>query len=621
MRHSYTEAFHFVDEEHPVMPAIQLLAEGPGVVQVRLNTVWLSPIAGINVDLQVPLVEPMRFAWDRGVFGHKVAFPKGAERYCLPRLMSPVTEVIATAERWQQRELFFQVTDWMFHWENFYDRIHRVIVAAYHDKLQTTMQQIRMPLVRTHFQRGISQLMNGGPAPMVRPTGWAENGAATRQSLPLTDEALDIRQMFEVELGYPDVVGDDWLYEQMKLEFLKFVDPGCDITFTGKNHTGRQVMRVHPDDPKSHVTGRPMSKLALTFNPLDAIGNPKRVHRENRSSCGALKVVNPIAPPIRSTAVRQVPEPFQERITTLNVAFFDVEGMNAWTADEETAELFPNTKVGEVMSLDGLLLTPTGRAKLEAYSCRTTILDEEEFLEHREGWSKLPGYREQEIPEIAEVMADGTMVCLRTWRCWHDEPIPAMYGKYKLTVGGIKGVGRPIHQLFCRVGGKVEPIDMVVSAQTVISKGSVDAILYALAYRAGITEVDPAWTREEIGTRVTAGLQKHGLPTDGCFEILRKQAVPSYGNTLLKEADAELFRKMGVTLSHKFEKVVLGRAIVGLVPVVVAPEQEFRQSNANKGVAVAIHPRLTQDLPFTHDAKTAHLVEKIGRFYMETTGA
>lgn len=621
MRHDYSSAFHLFDPEHPEMPALQLLGEAPGVVQLELRTVWTAPIRSVRFEVQVPVVEPVRFGWDKGVFGHKVAFIQGAERYCLPQLTSPVADEIAQAERWQQRELLLQTTDWQFQWESFYDRLFRVVWSAYYQKIKTTWQQILPPLVRTHLQRAVNQLMNGGPTPTARPTGWSENGASKRQSLPLTDDALIIRQMFEVELGYPDLPGDDWLYSQMKLEFLKYVDPGCDITFTGKNHTGRQVMRVHPDDPKSHVTGRPMAKLALMFNPLNGIANPKRVQRENRSSCEGLKLVAPIAPPIRSTAVPQTPVPFQERITTLNVAFFDVEGMNAWTADEATVEAFPNVKLGEVMSLDGLLLTRTGREKLLAYSSRNTIIEEDEYLERREAWSNLPGFREQEIPEVVEVMADGTLVCLRNWRCWWDEPIPAHYGKYKLTVGGIKGVSRPIHQLFCRVGGKLEPIDMVVSAQTVISKGSVDAILYALAARVGITEIDPAWTREEIGARITTGLKEKRLPTDGCFEIIRKQKVEHYGDNSLSTEQAALLKGIGVELSYQFEKVSLGRAIVGPVPVIVAPEHEYRQSNAGKGVSVAIHPRLTQDLPFTHDRRTEEAVEKIGQFYYDAVGS
>src|SRR5581483_302322 len=216
-------------------------------------------------------------------------------------------------------------------------------------------------------------------------------------------------------------------------------------------------------DPVSFITGRPMPRLLRGMNPLAQIASPARVWRENRSCGGWLVFSEPIEPPIKASGV-SLPKPFASRITTLMTAVVDIPGFNVFAATEQDVEDYPGrVKEGEEISLDGLLVTKTGQKKLKAKVTTSELATAEKFLPRMEELQELPGFRFEEDPQEVECLSDGTRVFDYQYRYWWDREVRCRYDKVKCLCGGIKGVTRPINQLYTGIGGEVVPIDMVIS--------------------------------------------------------------------------------------------------------------------------------------------------------------
>jgi hypothetical protein len=624
---SYTDAFDltYCDSDGNQEQVVQVLAEQEGEVTLAVRTVWADPIVTVKFDLRVPLVTPVPFTGDEGLRGDKIRLPwSRTSRFCHPLLVSSFAEGIAkdlgsrsAASRRQAltRHRYAKPEDWEFEWINWYGRINRMT----HDVIQTLMESRQAPttsFVHFQFRRGIANLITP-TEDQNRPTSWAENGTNNCSGLPVTDECLILRQMFEVRLGYPDVPNNDQVYEGLKMRYVEFVDSFCDVCWTSKNHTGREVGRIFQEDAKSFITGRPMPRLLRGLNALAQIANPARVWREDRSCAGWLVFDNPIAPPLTPKGVR-LPAPFQKRVTTLMTAIIDLPGFNTFEADaQDLADFGDRVKEGEEISLDGLLVTRSGQTRLLAKVVVSEQETAEEFLPHKGELQELPGFQFEEDPSEIDTLQDGTQVFTSLYRYSWDRSVRCGYDKVKCLCGGIKGVTRPVQQMFAEIGGETVQIDMVISERTALSKGARDLFLYPLLAHAGLTEIDPAWTMEELVAMTEEGLEEKGLPQDGRFPIYANRRAYVYSGKELDDETANSLMSMNVMLQTRTKKVLLGWGIVGLLPYVRAQETEHRQSSASQGMSLSTHSRILGGVPPALCEDTQYRVKATTQFFYD----
>lgn len=631
---SYTEAFHltYTDPEGNPIQVAEVLSEEEGLVRIEVRAAWVEPAVIVSFELPVPIVTPVPFPGDEGLHGHLIRLPWSiTSRFCHPLLICPFAESIATGisapDPDRKREALAclrtaQPEDWDFQWINWYGRVNRAACQAI-SKIMWSLQTPSAGLARYHFRRAISNLIapNDG---QIRPTGWQENGANNCTGLPLTDDCLIFRQMFEQRLGYPDVPGNDQVYEQLKMEYVKKVDASCDICWTSKNHTGREIGRVFEGDATSFITGRPMPRLLRGLNPLAQVANPARVWRENRSCAGWLPFENPITPPLKAKGI-SLPRssdgerPFNKRITTLTTAIIDIPGFNVFAADGQDVIDYPDRVIeGEEISLDGLLLTKHGQSKMTAKVEVNELETAEEFLPRMEELKELPGFRFTEDPQQVETLTDGTQVFSYQYRYWYEKTVRCRYDKVKCLCGGIKGVARPIsRQLHAEINGEMVPIDMVISERTALSKGAKDLFLYPLLAHAGVTEIDPTWTLEQLVSMAEAGLKEKGLPIDGRFPIYTNKRIHFHDGKELPAAEANCLRALGLKVFHRTLRVQIGWGIVGPLPFVRAQETEHRQSSASQGMSLNSHSRVLGGVPIPIEKKTQQQVEKTARFFYD----
>jgi hypothetical protein len=435
--------------------------------------------------------------------------------------------------------------------------------------------------------------------------------------LPTTDEAKIVRQMFEVEAGYPDVVGDNWLWERIKERYLRKLDSFCDVLATGKSDVGRHVMRVRPDAPKSHVTGQPLPDFTLAVAPLSPWSNPTRVERENRAICEAHTFVDPEPYPLFVKGLR-MPTALKSRVQTVMVAIMDVPGHNVFIADAETAEEF-GVEIGDEICLDALLVTPTGRARLTVMQRENLLLPAEKYLPRREEFMQYPGFQEEEIPDLVETMLDGTAVFAMQYRVSWDVPVRCRYDKVKWLQGGIKAVCRPVRQFFTEIDGEKVPIDVIVSEKALLSKGGVrDGVASALAALAGMTEIDPSWSFAELCQQIETALVAKGLPRDGRLQIFLRHSVPQRKEPMVDAEQRETLENLGF-FQREYEEI--GEAVCGPIAVIRTQETERRQSSVKTGMRMNIQARALSGAPFPHDEKVGALVESYARAYQNASEA
>lgn len=617
---SYSKAFDltYLGPEGEEVQVLQAISEEEGQVTLCLKTPWCDPVEVITFDLTVPIVTPVPFKGDEGMHGHMVRLPRSkTHRWCHPLLVCPFAEDIAVDRKTgAARFRHANPEDWDFQWITWYGRVHRAAQQAV-TNLMSSRQQYSTNFVRMHFRKSISSLITPN-TDQNRPTGWQENGTNNCSGLPLTDNTLKYRQIYEVRLGYPDVPTNDQLYEAIKMKFVEFVDGMCDVCYTGKNHTGREVSRVFEGDPISFITQRPMPRLLRGLNPLAQIASPARVWREDRSCAGLLVIKNPVEPPITAKGIT-LPAEFKVRVTTLVTAIVDIPGFNVFAASEaELAEFPDRIKPGEEISLDGLLITKSGQRKMVATVETAEVRTAEEFLPRLEELSELPGFRFEEDPEEIDRLIDGTSVYGCNYRYWYTRELQCRFDKVKCLCGGIKGVTRPIQQLHTEIDGQVVPIDMVISERTALSKGAKDMMLYPILALAGITEIDPTWTLEELIAMAAAGLKEKGLPETGISPIYATKRVPMYKGAELDNETANCLQDMlKIKLEVKTVRVLVGYGIVGPLPFVRAQETEERQSSSSQGFPLNSHGRVLGGVPLTVEDGTSSSIEKISTFFYD----
>lgn len=590
-----------------------------GMIGLSINAFWVDPPVRVVIDLPVPIVSPVRYSADEGLYGSMVRIPSSrTQHWCHPLLICEFAEDIAKDNKGgPARFRNSKSEDWNFTWYSWYDRVNRMVCKVI-DTLCNSTQRPTRSFLQMQFRRGISDLITPNDGAIRAGGTWNENGSNggnVCSGLPITDECLLYRHMYEVKLGYPDVLGSDELYEAIKHKFIESVDSFCDVCWTSKNHFGREVGRVFSGDAIGFSTGKPMPKLGRALNPLMQIAEVKRVWRENRSMSGWLTFENPTTPPLTAKGIK-LPDVFVNRITTLVTAIVDIEGMNVYTATEEDTIDFPDrVEEGETIALDGLLITPSGQRKMKAIVSTPEIRAAEDFLNHKEEWETQPGFTYEEDPLQVEVLADGTPVYNYQYRVSWNKPCRCRFDKVKALVGGVKGVTEPIDQLYTEIDGKVVPIDIVVSERTALSKGARDMFLYPLLVHAGVSEVDPTLTIEQLVELATVGLKERNLPIDGRFPIFASKVVPVVNNQEVGEEVADCLEAMGRSTGKKHKKTLVGHSIVGDMPWVRTCEREDRQSSASKGIRLNTHARLLAGLELPTNEATAERVHRIADFY------
>jgi hypothetical protein len=583
----YHDVFHIDLSE---TARCRLASEEPGSVAIAVDT----PVS-ITVSLRVPVVTPADFPWSNGLVGHIVQIPRSSPRFCHPRLRSSVAERIA---RESDRQALAETTEYHWYFDNWYSRLHEAIK----EELRLALggrRQITSQLLTSRLQRAITQLLGG---------------AAQKKGLPLTNEAMLLRQKFEFQLGYPDCL-DARVYEGLKAKFLAHVDPFCDTLCTGKHDIGRVVLRTRKDGIISWVTGKPLPDMMVNIQPLAVYANPTRVYRENRSIVQCLEFQNPIPPPI-SVPGKSVPAAIQSRITTLLVAVGDIPGISAHIADEEIAEEF-DLEIGEKTACDSIPITPTGDRKLRVKETVSDLMDIQEFEEEREELEALPNFEMEEIRNLVDVMADGTPIYQLQVRYRHTRDRRGLYNKLKFLAGGVKGVTRRITQLYLHDGNRYQPIDAVISEKTFLSKGATDLGLYALATMAGITEFNPEWSREQFGALIREGLVANGHPEDGRFPIFVREKVGYVGKTRLDAEVAASLRALGHKVDWRWQYRKVGFGIAGFVPCARAQESEERASSSNVGVRINSQTRNIISIPMQADPRNEQVVKELASFFYE----
>ncbi len=212
--------------------AVSVIEEQEGSIRLAVTTFWAEEPRTVEFILTVPLVTPIRFQGDEGMFGHLIRLPHSrTTRFCHPLLVCRFAEDIAAdRKKGAARFKFSKETDWDWEWLNWYGRVRRAVEGAI-SKLMRSQQDATTGFVRTQFRRAVSNLITP-VEDQSRPNGWAENGSSGGDvcaGIPVSDECLVIRQMFEVRLGFPDVPGNDFLYEQLKMKFVEVVDLGLPV--------------------------------------------------------------------------------------------------------------------------------------------------------------------------------------------------------------------------------------------------------------------------------------------------------------------------------------------------------------------------------------------------------
>jgi hypothetical protein len=592
---SYDEVFDLMLGQDQV---ILLVEEMPGLVRVVVNTTWADPAQTHTMLLRVPEVKAKRFRWDKGVYGHEIQVPNGARRFCHPRLRSQIADEIALDGT---LDLLTKTANMGFYWENWYDRLREAIVESMVE-MSRSQRAPTWSFVCTRLQRAINQLMAG---------------ARGKKGLPLTDDAMIVRQMFEVELGYPNCLRDGELFEAIKHRFLVHVDNDCDITFVGKHDVGRHPMRVHPEDPKSYITRRPMTRFAMASWAMSPWANPIRAFREGRALPMCRDLVDPVPPPLRIEGF-ELPEVLKKKLTTVVAAICDIPDFNVYTADAVTANCF-GVEEGDTSCLDAILVCPSGRRKLLAKETRSRVYTDDQFQAARERLEKIEGFTVDKTEELIEIMENGMPVYEYRYRYSHSRNLPC--GRDKLKVqGGPKGIGKPIHQLYAQIGEELVPIDIIIAEKTVFAKGVRDMALGMLLPLAGFTVIDPTVSFEDLCRQAEEGLLARGLPPSGRFPIIRKRAVPYSSEGVMDTDTAEGLQSLGARIHWHVYQEVVGEAIVGPLPVARAAETEDRQSSHNTGVAINVEARMLVGVPFPYEERMAQEVGDTASFFMKHCG-
>lgn len=367
-------------------------------------------------------------------------------------------------------------------------------------------------------------------------------------ALPMSDDMgnLVMRSEFEIVIEGVRRVTDRW---RAREEVLRKLVGEYDINCTSKNHPGDIIT-------KPGMFGVP--SFILVFSPFAMYMDKKR-EPEMRELRKSLELTEPTPLSVRLSGLK-MPDALAARVRDLRVVMMDCQ-FNYHAA----------TRNYEEFCHDTLMACPSFLPKMKILRQRFEFADPEELSEMRLRLAEM-GIPEDDIEETTIRRDLDNGLAMNLWRLevkLNREDL----GKVK-SLGAIKGV--PIMapcQLFAVEpdGSRVE-IDMVVPESTFVDrKKCVDAMLYMMAGKAGVHEVEPEFLmreslREVVG-RFQHAMERNGYDKDGKQEILA--IYPDDPNP-----------------------VSLGRFFVGMLPF-YRPVQtafgQFRRRSKMGGINIHLH--------------------------------
>jgi hypothetical protein len=387
-------------------------------------------------------------------------------------------------------------------------------------------------------------------------------------TLSAADPQQDLIRRAEYQVVVPSS-GDlrvDWAEREKALTVL--TNAGFDVVTTSKNRPGTLVTR-------SWKRGIP--RYLFAANPLVPCLDLKR-RVEMREIRLALPLSRPRPMRVKSQG-SGLPGLLAQTVTELNVMVGDLIGLNLFEHE------------GEEFGHDTLCVTGSAVEKLTIARWEMaagTVEEREEIIERLMEFGI--GIDAIRCEEHVEALGDGMTV--RRWTVTTECHITDC-GKVKAAVGPFKGVMNLIpHRLFAvNPDGSRTEIDLVLPGTTVRKKKALDALLYMLAAKAGIREIDPDFNSRQLLEEIRDRLGERGLEANG------RQTI------LVLHADGT--------------EEVLGEAMTGVLPFYRPVQTGFSQlkvKTGEQGIKVQTHVMLMAggveyDIPNGVKDEFAHLVE------------
>lgn len=350
---------------------------------------------------------------------------------------------------------------------------------------------------------------------------------------------------FEVIVAGTGEMRTDWANREAALNLL--VENGYDVTTTSKSAPGTIVS-------KSWKRGIPRYLFAV--NPLIPCLDLKR-RPEGREVRLALPLWKPVAPAVVSKGSR-LPAAMQAARTELRCVIADVPGYNLFV-DEN----------GEEFGHDTGLALPSALEKLACRAWEFTCANEAEVENLTERLLDAGmGIDAIRVERNLNLVGEG--LSIDSFRVQVDAKITD-YGKVKACVGPFKFVMNPLpHRLFAisHDGSRTE-IDVILPGTTVKKKRALDALLYMLAARAGVAEVEPEFEPGTLLAQLRERLAARGEDQDG--------------------------RQPVVVVNPDGSEAELGLAVVGMLPFyrpVQTGFSQFKVREGEGGIKVQTHAML-----------------------------
>jgi hypothetical protein len=362
---------------------------------------------------------------------------------------------------------------------------------------------------------------------------------------------------FEVVVASTGEMKADWIEKEAALTVL--AEHGYDVTTTSKNAPGTIVT-------KSWKRGIPRYLFAV--NPMIPCLDLKR-RPEGRERRLALKLFKPVAASVRSIGSK-LPAVMQESQTELVCVVGDVLGYNLFV-DEEGEEFSHDTGIVLEAGVEALAL-----AQME-FSCASQ--EEVDDLTGRLLEAGI-GIDAIEVERNLNLLGEG--LSIDTFRV-HVEAKITDLGKVKACIGPFKFVMNPIpHRLYAvNPDGTRTEIHVILPGTTVRKKKALDALLYMLAARAGITEIDPDFDPMALLLEIRVALRqqwtKKKPPTEEQLERLLNGMQPI------------------VAVNPDGKEEMLGFAVVGVLPFyrpVQTGFSQFKVRTGEGGIKVQTHAML-----------------------------
>lgn len=362
---------------------------------------------------------------------------------------------------------------------------------------------------------------------------------------------------FEVIYTTPEKIVEGWVAKEAALTVL--AEHGYDVTTTSKSDPGAVVTR-------SWKRGVPRHLFAV--NPLIPCLDLKR-RPEGRERRLALELFHPVEPSVQSTGSK-LPKLMRKGQTELVCMIGDVPGYNQFV-DDEGNEFGHDTGIVLQSAVEKLAVVNL------KFTCKTQMeVDEltERLLEAGMGIDAI------QVERNLNLQGDG--LSLDNFQVLVDAKVTDL-GKIKACIGPFKFVMNPIpHRVFAlNPDGTRTEIDVILPGTTVRKKKALDALLYMLAVKAGITEIDPdfdpATLLVEIRERLRATWMGKKDPTEEQLHRLLNGMQP----ILVVNPDGTEER--------------VGYAVVGILPFyrpVQTGFSQFKLRTGEQGIKVQTHAML-----------------------------